>query len=287
VNGVEGPSAPERHTARGDHALTRIEDRLMAGLRRAQGARALVRASIVIAASLLALAIDWVTGADTSAMFEYAIAAAVAAWLCVMSRAALVVAAMLVLSTVLTAIVDDPLPDWQLWANSALRAATLLLILVVVASLRRHIERAEFVAHVDPLTGSWSRGALLDGLELSVHQAHRSGAQLSVLYLDLDRLKSVNDTLGHAAGDEVIRRFAAVVMRHARRSDVFGRVGGDEFLVICPDTDGQAAHRLAERILVDPDLPDVSIGVAELAPGRTSAQLLAEADAAMYRAKAR
>ena len=76
-------------------------------------------------------------------------------------------------------------------------------------------------------------------------------------------------------------------MRHGRRSDVFGRVGGDEFLVICPSTDGAAARRLAERVLADPELPDVSIGVAELTPASRREQLLAEADAAMYRAKGR
>lgn len=287
VNGVEGPGAPVRDTPRHENALTRIEDRVMAVLRRVQRAPTPARASIVISVALLAVLIDGVTGADTSAMLEYAIAASVAAWLCGIYRAAAIVTVMLALAVALTLGAEEHLPIWQVGVNTAIRAATLLLIMVVVASLRRHIDRAEFVAHVDPLTGGWSRGALLDGLELAVHQAHRTGAPLSVLYLDLDRLKVVNDTLGHAAGDDVIRRFAMVVMRHARRSDVFGRVGGDEFLVICPCTDVPAARRLAERILADPELPDVSIGVAQWMPGRTAAQLLADADAAMYRAKAR
>lgn len=259
----------------------------MRTLRRAQHAPTLVRAAIVLGVAGLALAVDWLTGADTPAMLEYAIAAAVAAWLFGLHRAAVVVSVTLLFSVVITVRIDDGMPAWQLWVNAAIRSATLLLIMVVVAALRRYIERAEFVAHVDPLTGCWSRGALLDGLDLAVHQAHRTGAPLSVLYLDLDRLKAVNDTLGHAAGDEVIRRFATVVVRHARRSDVFGRVGGDEFLVICPATDRVAARRLAERVLADPELPDVSIGVAQLAPGRTAEQLLADADAEMYRAKGR
>lgn len=287
MNGVEGPAARDRARSRCGDALDQVEDRVMMALRRVQRASTPARAAIVLSMALVALLIDWATGTETSAMLEYAIAAAAAGWLCGVTRAAVVVTATLMAATVLHLSRDEGLPMWQTWVNGGIRAATVLLVVVVVAALRRHIDRAEFVAHVDPLTGCWSRGALLDNLEHAVHHAHRTGLPLSVLFLDLDRLKLVNDTEGHAAGDAVIRRFARVVMSHARRSDVFGRVGGDEFLVICPATDGAAARRLAERILRDPDLPSVSIGVAELTRKQTAGQLLVEADQAMYRAKSR
>ena len=209
VNGVEGPGGLGRQATRHDSAVGRAEDRVMDALRRAQRAGTPVRASIVLGVAALALVVDWVTGPDTPAMLEYAIAASVAAWLCGLHRAAVVVSATLLFSVVLTLRIDDGMPAWQLWVNAAIRAATLLLVMVVVAALRRHIDRAEFVAHVDPLTGAGRAvRCSTDSTSLS-HQANRTGAPLSVLYLDLDRLKAVNDTLGHAAGDEVIRRFRA------------------------------------------------------------------------------
>ena len=276
----------ERRAARADPVLAGVEDGLMLALRRAQAAPSPLRAAIVAASAAFALVIDWATGSRTSAMLEYAVAASLGAWLCGLWRAGAILVTALLVSTV-TLHTDGDEPAWQVWTNSALGFATLVLVMVVVAALRRHIDRAEFMAHVDPLTGCWSRGALLDALDHAVHGAHRTGAPLSVLYLDLDRLKRVNDTEGHAAGDAVIARFATVVMRHARRSDVLGRVGGDEFLVICPASDLAAARRFAQRLVADPELPDVSIGITELRDGQTASQLLAEADAEMYRAKGR
>lgn len=285
MNGVDGRNAHELGPAQAD-VLARLEDRVMVALRRAQRAPPLVRMAIVVSIAACALAIDWLTGSGTSAMLEYAVAAAIGAWLCGLLRAGVIILGTLLLSAVVAQAGDHEM-SWQMWTNAALRSATLVLVMVVVAALRRHIDRAEFMAHVDPLTGSWSRWALLDNLEHAVHAAHRSGAPLTVLYLDLDRLKAINDTEGHAVGDAVIARFAGVVLRHARRSDVLGRMGGDEFLLICPSTDAAAAHRFAERLRADPDLPAVSIGIAQWRTGRTPSQLLAEADAAMYRAKGR
>ena len=287
MDGVGRSTAADRGTPRRDARLGRIEDWIVAMLRRLQRARLRVRIGVVIAVTLATLALHVASGAEASALLEYAVAASVAAWLFNVRTAVAVVGIAGLVSTAFFLDVDHVGPGWQLWLNTGLRSATVVMLAVVVAALRRHIDRAERAAQLDPLTGSRSRSSLLGGLDEAVRIAQRTASPLTVLYLDLDKLKAVNDTDGHAAGDALIQRFAEVVMRHVRRTDVLGRVGGDEFLVVCPDTDVDEARHLRDRLLADPDLPPASIGIAPLAPGMTPTQLLNDADAAMYRAKAR
>jgi diguanylate cyclase (GGDEF)-like protein len=164
----------------------------------------------------------------------------------------------------------------------------------------RLLETVSHQATHDALTGLPNRMLFLDRLEAALPQAG-PGEQLGVLFSDLDRFKEVNDTLGHAAGDELLRQVAARLRAAVRPGDTVGRLSGDEFAIILPGLVEPAdAHGLAQRVsecfaesfrLEGTDVVvGTSVGVAVHggAPGlRTADQLLREADAAMYRHKQR
>ncbi len=160
-----------------------------------------------------------------------------------------------------------------------------------------HLERAHLdllrLATRDGLTGLLNRRALFDALDAEVQRAARYGHPLSVILLDVDHFKEVNDSHGHAVGDEVLREIAARLGARLRRVDVVGRVGGEEFCVVCPETPAQEARLVAEdlRVVVASrplaNLPvTISLGVATFAGGSdTRDALLARADERLYAAK--
>lgn len=279
----------------GDHLLDRAVDRFVDGLGRLARVDRVSRRVIVGVAFVAALAIDVITGPEASVMLEYVIAVSLAAWL----LRGWVVPALTVAAGASSGVVrmldpGRPIATWIVAANAGLRGVTLAVVALIVAGLRRHVEHAERAVRVDVLTGCESRRSILDRLESEVRQAHRHGMPLCVLYLDLDAFKSVNDRYGHAAGDEVLQRFVRLVEAHVRERDVLGRVGGDEFLLICPATTHHEAEQLAHRLQGVPGLPAVSIGIAQIggrapdvAANAVASELLARADAAMYATKPR
>jgi diguanylate cyclase (GGDEF)-like protein len=147
----------------------------------------------------------------------------------------------------------------------------------------------------DELTGSHNRRHLIRLIENEKERTARLGGLFCLCLLDIDHFKRINDTYGHLAGDTVLREFAATVQRQIRESDSFGRYGGEEFLLMLPETSVDEAQALAERVRANiaklgfPDLPDlavtVSIGVAEFRTGESIAQTVARADEALYQAK--
>ncbi|MGH7718081.1 MAG: diguanylate cyclase [Gemmatimonadaceae bacterium] len=170
-----------------------------------------------------------------------------------------------------------------------------------IESSRADNARLEILAITDPLTLTLNRRALMDRLGSELDRARRYALVLSVLMIDIDHFKGVNDQHGHAAGDEVLRGVAQVLQREARSVDVVARYGGEEFLVVLPETGEDGAYAFAERvcrrvaedqIVAGSDFPDlratVSVGVATFpSPGVESTEaLIGAADAAMYRAKA-
>lgn len=170
---------------------------------------------------------------------------------------------------------------------------------------RRVAERTEELARVnaelerlavmDSLSEVGNRRSFDRALAREAERAARYGRPLSLVFADLDHFKRVNDTYGHAAGDEVIRAFAQVLAAPARRSDLVVRYGGEEFAVLMPETVAAQAAGYAERARLrqaERHLPEgtpvtASFGVAQLLPGETGADLVAAADQALYEAKRR
>ena len=169
-------------------------------------------------------------------------------------------------------------------------AAVLLVNQKLQARLRETAQR-------DQLTGALRRHVLEEAVEREIARSRRHHRPLALLLLDLDHFKAINDRLGHHAGDEALRRFAATTITCLRREDLFGRSGGEEFCILLPDTDRAGALHLAERIRAaiagltlefdgQPLRMTVSIGVA-VPTGRDDSwtALTRAADVALYRAK--
>ncbi|WP_172600144.1 EAL domain-containing protein [Sulfuricystis multivorans] len=155
--------------------------------------------------------------------------------------------------------------------------------------------RIEYLAFYDPLTGLPNRALFMDRLHHELAAAERRGQRLAVLFLDLDRFKDINDTLGHDAGDRVLVEVARRFRDALREEETLARLSGDEFVVIASDS-GKAAVRIAERVAQALAHPinagrqefgiSASIGIAIFPEdGKSSEELLKAADIAMYRAK--
>ena len=162
----------------------------------------------------------------------------------------------------------------------------------------RRADESQREAATDLLTSLATFRVLRDRLTQEVERSKRSGERFTVLFLDLDRLKEVNDRYGHEAGNDVLRAVAAEVRAAVRASDLAARYGGDEFVVILTRTQQDGAERVAEalrqgiegvgrRLGYPLGAVTVSIGIAEFDPAHpTSGDLLVNADRALYRAKA-
>ena len=150
--------------------------------------------------------------------------------------------------------------------------------------------RLEAMLREDALTGLSNRRAILTQLGGMVSGARRHGHPLSIAVCDLDHFKSINDTHGHKTGDEVLVAAAHAMATHLRAEDALGRFGGEEFLVLLPDTDAEAAIHAAERMRAEvacapgPVPITVSIGIATW-DGEAPEELLQRADEALYAAK--
>jgi diguanylate cyclase (GGDEF)-like protein len=176
-----------------------------------------------------------------------------------------------------------------------MNAASLAAHAVVALENARLHGLVERQALVDGLTGLANRRAAADALHAEAARAQRLETPLSVVLADLDGFKDVNDEHGHPVGDAVLRVFADVLRETLRESDVAGRWGGEEFLLLLPGADEEGAAQLAERVRIAfaaSDIPGVpglrlsaSFGVAEYAGETNTEQLLAAADSALYRAK--
>jgi two-component system cell cycle response regulator len=188
------------------------------------------------------------------------------------------------------------------FADTVVRAAVAAIRRAqMIESTRADKARFEVLAHTDPLTQTDNRRALMVRLTSELERARRYALHLSVLMVDLDKFKVINDSYGHVVGDEVLRGVSRVLQHEARAVDVVARFGGEEFVVVLPETGEEGAVALAERIRarVEETPPvtggeygwlrvTVSIGVATVPSPRVNSpeELIAVADEALYRAKA-
>jgi diguanylate cyclase (GGDEF)-like protein len=147
-------------------------------------------------------------------------------------------------------------------------------------------EQMRFLADHDPLTNLLNRRSFVQHLDAEVARSRRYTRPLALVILDLDELKTVNDTQGHAAGDDALRRVADALLATIRTGDNAFRIGGDEFALILPEADERDAHLAAQRITDKLGL-SASFGVAVCESGGDARSLLREADDAMYRMKRR
>jgi diguanylate cyclase (GGDEF)-like protein len=175
---------------------------------------------------------------------------------------------------------------------------TLSEVRVKNEQLEEAVAKLESLASTDPLTGLANRRSIGQTLDRAFAEAQRHGTDLTCVMIDLDCFKPINDTLGHQMGDRLLKTAAQSLTVNCRRSDVAGRYGGDEFVLILPRTDPQTGMQVARRIqqefrqathqlLGDQAQTDMSLGLAcvSISKPTNADQLVALADAALYRAK--
>lgn len=157
--------------------------------------------------------------------------------------------------------------------------------------LHQEIER---IASTDKLTGIYNRHKFEEVFALESERSRRFSAPLSIILIDIDHFKRVNDHYGHDIGDEVLKRLAEIVQDSIRKIDIFARWGGEEFLILCPGTDREQARQLAEKLRSTveavSDFPKIrnitiSLGVSTFATEDTFSELFKRADESLYYAK--
>lgn len=163
-------------------------------------------------------------------------------------------------------------------------------------TVRRAEEQLQAQAATDPLTGLSNRRNLIARADRTLAEAQLSGRPTALVIADIDHFKQINDRYGHDAGDQILVSIGALLLRAARAHDVVARWGGEEFLILLPDTSAEAAKALAERVrsavaarsvhhagaAIDATL---SLGVTEVQPGELLSSAIARADRALYRSK--
>ncbi len=265
-------------------------------------ARYVVEGSVAITFATLLLVL---TGGSASPFFfAYALVVAGAA-LVLTPRFALLVTAIAIAGYAIGVVADParlPLTEAQLVGVGVNAAALILLAYVstvVAREQRRSRDAAIQLSTVDSLTGLYNRAYLSAAVDREIHRSARSGRGFCVVMMDLDELKPINDRYGHFHGDRVLRGVSEIIRHGVRRIDTAARYGGDEFVVLLPETDPSGAFVLAEKIRqgvtelaietpTERIRTSLSIGVvAYPQDGRTADDLMISADQAMYLSKRR
>jgi diguanylate cyclase (GGDEF)-like protein len=194
------------------------------------------------------------------------------------------------------ALFDDhrPIREWQ--KDMLVQIGDIIALLLDNLRLNRELKRQSIV---DSLTGVNNRNFFMQRLHSEVQRARRYGRPMSLIFIDVDNFKDINDRYGHLQGDQVLRELGALFQRNLRSVDLLGRYGGDEFVLLLPETSLDMAQDTGDKLirsvrehhfpnLDDPEQPvgvSISVGISSLAPGQDEERFLQAADAALYVAK--
>lgn len=168
-----------------------------------------------------------------------------------------------------------------------------LLTFTDITSLETEKRHYQYLAEYDSLTAIFNRSKLSKTLDVEITRVLRYGQRLSVIMIDIDRFKGINDRYGHLAGDSVLVDMAKLFKEHVRRSDILGRYGGEEFMILMPSTSVESAAEIAERLRLDVSSREfspvggisISAGVTEYIRGEGAPAFIKRADDALYTAK--
>lgn len=250
---------------------------------------------LVIALFASVATLDIASGTYLSVSVMYCLPLALAAWR-LGRRIGIIVG---VLSAVAIVIFNprdasvDVITLIMLW-NFLIVACLFVLVAVLISELARLLEKERMLARTDFLTGTHNRMAFMKEVDQEILRALRHGQALSLIYIDIDDFKSINDRLGHREGDRLLQAVGETLMETVRGIDSVARMGGDEFVVLLPNADSDAATIVAPRLRhallqsMRADLWPVTFSVGVLTcpvPPGSAEQLIHRADELMYRAK--
>ena len=241
--------------------------------------------------------VDFTTGASFSLSVFYLIPVFGVAWFKGINRALIISA----VSSVVWIIGDTPTrvfyihPVNHIW-NAGAVFVFFVLVSFLVGFLRDVLTREAQLSRTDFLTKLANTKAFVEAADAEIRRVERYGHPISVAYIDLDNFKTVNDTFGHSKGDDLLVKVGSIIAKNIRHSDLAARVGGDEFSILFPETDGKQARVVVaklqsklDELFRETNLPvGASIGVAEfLEPPESVDQILVKADQLMFTAKKR
>jgi len=182
------------------------------------------------------------------------------------------------------------------WAvNITSQLVTFVFVSLTVAYIGRRFEHESLLAHTDSLTGLLNSRAFYEKMSFELKRSQRYQRLIAVAYLDLDNFKEINDRLGHRAGDKILQRVARILRESLRFSDIIGRVGGDEFMLVLPEIKRDSVERTLERVRVKIKTAintnhkfhlSISAGVIVCTPNKeTVEKLISVSDELMYEVK--
>lgn len=253
---------------------------------------------VFIFAGMLLLLLGWVdyaTGFEISFSFFYLIPISIATWYIGIRSGYL-----MTLIGVLTWVFSNQLAgesyssEWIRFFNTAVRLTVFMMIANLLHELKTALQKEHDLARTDHLTGVFNSREFYEQLAFEIKRADRLHYPISLVYIDLDNFKRVNDTYGHSIGDIQLKRFAQTVTATIRKTDLFARLGGDEFALLLPNVERQQAELVFKKVE-----NEVMKGLAELqSPITLSAgvitfkrapesvdEMIHKADALMYEAK--
>jgi diguanylate cyclase (GGDEF)-like protein len=274
--------------------MMRMTDRLLGFL--AKRSRRTMAVSALILTGLLGV-LDFLTGYEISFGVFYLLPVSLSAWY-VSSRYGFTMSILTAATWLGANALTDPASERSapllIW-NATTRLGFFLVTTLLLTRLRQALERERLLARTDGLTGLLNVRAFDEAGTREVERSRRYHYPLSVIFLDLDDFKSINDLEGHKAGDDLLVELARILKTNLRSSDIIGRLGGDEFVVLLPETDGQAGLIICEKLETKiseglrarnwPITCSMGIVTAEEEVQEISA-LLKEADRLLYQVKA-
>jgi diguanylate cyclase (GGDEF)-like protein len=245
----------------------------------------------LLAAILILGILDYATGAELAFSIFYLFPVGIAAWylgweagvaLSILSALAWYVADAFTQTTPY----DNPfIPAW----NTGVRLMTFLIVTVLINALHTTLEREALNARIDPLTGAPNTRAFYEAAEIQISLLKRYQRPFSILYLDIDNFKELNDTRGHSAGDSALKVVIQTLKQILRSGDIVARLGGDEFAILLTEADARAAEIVSTRIqsAIRSKLTlTCSIGALTcVAPPPSVDELVRKVDHLMYEAK--
>ncbi len=181
-------------------------------------------------------------------------------------------------------------PYW----NSSVRLVFFIITVMLVSNRHKELEKEREMARIDSLSGLLNNGSFSEVAQKEIERSRRYGHPLSIIFLDFDDFKSVNDTYGHVLGDKVIKDVGSVIKENIRSTDYASRTGGDEFVLLLPETAAAEAEayikrvqkKMKESIILNGNPATFSIGLASFdLPPETTEELIKQADKLMYKAK--
>jgi diguanylate cyclase (GGDEF)-like protein len=238
---------------------------------------------------------DYLTGSELAFSVFYFFPIGLAAWY-INRNAGLLLSALSAFTWYLADILARAEPYAQAFVpvwNTSARLITFLTITALLAVLRETLERESLHARIDPLTGAANARAFYEAAEVEISRLRRYGRPFSVLYLDVDNLKRINDAEGHTAGDRALKALVAALKRTLRAGDTIARLGGDEFAVLLAEADGHAAEVVTSRVrsairldavLATPVTCSMGVLTCSSAPGSVD-EMIERVDSLMYEAK--